>query len=266
MAENWVWRILCRYKFFALFGLAIFGVQIFLAYKSLNLSTSFIIGKAPEENRNTFNNLPPTALSNVLPNSVGDDENSAHHRRAAGAETNAVKKNIIDNNEAYESSSSELQHLGFVPPCKIQSKETISALHRAKTKDCREHIAQISCAIQAKHFYAEKLPSYCPVGNHTANSHLGCYRDEKEYRLLSGYFANFKSSNSWEKCIQLCLQSGFPYAGVQYGTECFCGVDAPPDASKIAEHNCNMQCSGQPQQLCGGYYAMNIYETGISSK
>lgn len=50
----------------------------------------------------------------------------------------------------------------------------------------------------------------------TAGKSLGCYRDEKNFRLLSGYYANLKTTNSPKHCINMCLQSGFPYAGVQY--------------------------------------------------
>ena len=45
---------------------------------------------------------------------------------------------------------------------------------------------------------------------------LGCYKDEKNYRILSGFYVDLKSHNSPEYCINLCLQSGFPFAGVQY--------------------------------------------------
>lgn len=45
---------------------------------------------------------------------------------------------------------------------------------------------------------------------------LGCYQDKKSMRLLSGYFTNLEQNNSPENCINLCLQSGFPYAGVEY--------------------------------------------------
>jgi protein xylosyltransferase len=59
------------------------------------------------------------------------------------------------------------------------------------------------------------LSFYCTSG-FTAGKSLGCYQDEKTFRLLSGYYANLKTTNSPKHCINMCLQSGFPYAGVQY--------------------------------------------------
>lgn len=159
-----------------------------------------------------------------------------------------------------------LDELDLQANCSITSKEAISALQRAKSKDCRQYIAQVSCAIQAGEFYPRRLPSYCPNGNYTANAHLGCFQDEKEYRLLSGYFVHFKNSNTPELCIDICLQSGYPYAGVEYSVECFCGTETPKSSLKLSDNKCDMRCSGDSNLLCGGYYAINIYETGIKSE
>ncbi|XP_037814712.1 xylosyltransferase oxt [Lucilia sericata] len=262
MAESLVWRLLCRYKIFFLVGFIIFGIQIFLAYKSLNLS-AFTSSDTPVVNNPDLSSMAvQKGRLAAQHNSASDDEDSSN----AALITRKRSADATLENDADVAASSLItaKQLGFTPVCNIQSKDAVSALQRAKTKDCRQHIAQIACAIQAGEFYATHLPSYCPRGNHSANTQLGCYRDEKEFRLLSGYFINFKSSNTPDKCVQLCLQSGFPYAGVQYGSECFCGVDAPPVAAKLADSSCNMKCSGDQHEICGGYYAMNVYETGIA--
>lgn len=262
MAESLVWRLVCRYKIFFLVGFIIFGIQIFLAYKSLNL-TNLTSSDTPDVNNPALLSVAKQrGRTAAQQNSASDDEDSSNaflmsRKRSAAAKS---QSDVID--DALISA----KQLGFTPICNIQSKDAVSALQRAKTKDCRQHIAQVACAIQAGEFYAPQLPSHCPRGNHSANTQLGCYRDEKEFRLLSGYFINFKSSNTPDKCVQLCLQSGFPYAGVQYGSECFCGADPPTDAAKLADSSCNMKCSGDQHEICGGYYAMNIYETGIASE
>ena len=51
-----------------------------------------------------------------------------------------------------------------------------------------------------------------------------------------------------------------------FRTECFCGNSEPPIAARLPDPSCNMKCSGDPKQACGGYYAINIYETGIASE
>ncbi|ALC43906.1 oxt [Drosophila busckii] len=217
-------RWIRRYRAFFLILLFIIAIQLFLAYKSVDI-----------ENQ-------PVPLQE-------EPEDAAQLRQAQVTE---------------RSVRLTADQLGFEPDCDINSKEAISALTRAKTTDCRKHIAQIACAIQADRFYATKLQSSCPAGNHTANVSLGCYRDDKDTRLLSGYFTSFKTSNSPSACIELCLQSGYPYAGVQYARECFCGYDTPPRQAKLPDSSCNMKCLGNIKEICGGYFAMNVYETGIA--
>jgi len=47
----------------------------------------------------------------------------------------------------------------------------------------------------------------------------GCYKDDKKKRILPDYFVMLKDNNSPKTCADLCLQSGFQYAGVQYGLD-----------------------------------------------
>jgi len=225
-------RWLRRYRAFFLILLLIVAIQLFLAYKSLDI--------------------------------VGGGSGSGFD----AAETPASPPPPLSQERVQPPPRTKLtaQQLGFQPECDILAREAISALQRAKTKDCRQHIAHIACAIQAGRFYAPQLRSSCPAGNHTANVSLGCYKDEKDRRLLAGYYSSSKTSNSPAKCVELCLQSGYPYAGVQYGRECFCGFDTPPRAAKIPDSSCNTKCLGNAKEICGGYYAMNIYETGIASE
>ncbi|BFF99022.1 xylosyltransferase oxt [Drosophila madeirensis] len=227
-------RWLRRYRAFFFILLLIIGIQLFLAYKSVDIvggsGSGLDVDLAQRNQRDVASDPVRAELPESLP-------------RPARLTAN---------------------QLGFQPECDIQAKEAISALQRAKTKDCRQHIAHIACSIQAGRFYAIQLKSSCPSGNHTANVSLGCYRDEKDRRLLGGYYTSFKSSNSPNVCVELCLQSGYPYAGVQYGRECFCGFDPPPKAAKLPDSSCNIKCLGNAKEICGGFYAMNIYETGIS--
>lgn len=51
-----------------------------------------------------------------------------------------------------------------------------------------------------------------------------------------------------------------------FRTECFCGENPPPSASKVADTSCNMKCPGDARQLCGGYFMMNVYQTGAVSE
>lgn len=58
----------------------------------------------------------------------------------------------------------------------------------------------------------------------------------------------------------------YGFNAVTCRTECFCGNDEPPMAARLADSSCNMKCPADAHMACGGYYTINIYQTGIASK
>lgn len=261
--ESLAGRFLRRYKAFFIFGLLILILQLILAYLlPIFGTTDDFVTHSGQYNSNTAassavnNNEDDASNSNVDTN----DYNAAHH----SIDEQSKLKTSIGKNKNIRTHQLKLDDIDFKPACMIVTKETISAVHRAKTQLCKEQIINTTCAIQADTFYADRLPNYCPNKNFIAMRSLGCYRDEKKFRILSGYYTNFKHLNTPSKCIQMCLQSGFLYAGVQYSTECFCGNSEPPVTSKLPDPECNYKCIGDAKQICGGYFTINIYETGIS--
>ncbi|XP_058124998.1 xylosyltransferase oxt [Anopheles ziemanni] len=257
-------RLMWRYRVFVLIGLLIVAAQLFLAYKLLRIPLS---GNETTEERDLSRKLyekyvkkPSTdgaagmnlsAASNDAAKGKQSDTDR-NHREVAGGKENGPAQ-----------SSLRLEELDFVPPCELTRKETVSAIHRAKSQSCKAKIVDVACKIKEGTFYPDQLPNSCPRGTHLPNRALGCFRDEKDFRLLSGYFTTFKTANSPEKCIRLCLQSGYPFAGVQYGYECFCGDDEPKVSVKLPDSSCNIKCPGDPKEACGGFFTMNVYETGI---
>lgn len=180
--------------------------------------------------------LPPTKTATqsyhtaAARNAILDDEdsNASHNfysksKISTGAQQPlSVQQSLpatikLESTQPHRKYQLRLNELEFVPSCDIDTKEAVSAIHRAQTQSCKQTIANITCAIQAGTFYSSFLPNYCPNENFIANRALGCFRDEKKFRILSGYYTNFKTLNTPAKCIQMCLQSGFLYAGVQYG-------------------------------------------------
>uniref|UniRef100_A0A2M4AJX4 protein xylosyltransferase n=1 Tax=Anopheles triannulatus TaxID=58253 RepID=A0A2M4AJX4_9DIPT len=224
-----------RYKVFFLIGLLLVSAQIFLAYKLLRLP---LTGNETTEERDVSRKLY---------------ENHAPQKAAVASKGKKVATG----------GQLKLAELPFVLPCEPTNKEAISAINRAKSETCKAKIVEVACEIQKNKFYPHHLPNYCPHGDHSPDRPLGCFRDEKAFRLLSSYYTRFKTNNTPERCILLCLQSGYPYAGVQYGYECFCGEVTPKVEAKLPDSSCNMKCTGDSKQVCGGYFTMNIYETGI---
>lgn len=163
---------------------------------------------------NLKNSVAPKLSSNakeeaqILNNNI-NNENSNNNNI-----TTSKSSNTLNNNT--QEIDSHLDKLHFQPICDIITKEAISAIHRAQSQICKQIIVNASCAIQNGVFYATKLPNYCPNDPFTPYRALGCHKDDKKFRTLSGYYINLKTTNTPTKCVDLCLQSGFVYAGVQY--------------------------------------------------
>jgi hypothetical protein len=90
--------------------------------------------------------------------------------------------------------------------------------------------------------------------------YLGCFKDQGDPtgtagRDLSGFVVNDPQMTT-DKCVSLCRDKGFKFAGTQYSSWCFCG-NAYGKSGKAS--NCNMKCSGNSNQICGGSWANSIY-------
>lgn len=101
---------------------------------------------------------------------------------------------------------------------------------------------------------------------HTPYKYLGCFRDTSEriFKTLHSLHV----TDSKKTCIDWCQAEGFVYAGLEYGTECYCGNQLPrlPNHPKIDESVCQAVCPGNAEEKCGGEWAMSLYETGNESK
>jgi hypothetical protein len=97
------------------------------------------------------------------------------------------------------------------------------------------------------------------TGSQPAGTYLGCFSDPNNPYNLDGYLER-SADNTPQSCIATCQAQGFAYAGVEYGQSCLCGNSydqfGPAD-------NCDMPCTGDASQMCGGYNANNVYATGL---
>lgn len=62
-------------------------------------------------------------------------------------------------------------------------------------------------------------------------------------------------------CYEMCAgeDAGFTFFGLQYGVECWCSATFS-EAAATAGGECDFECSGNPGELCGGNFAVLVYE------
>lgn len=92
--------------------------------------------------------------------------------------------------------------------------------------------------------------------------YLGCFRDQgnpwgTSGRDLSGYMEG-SNAQTVERCVKICREKGFSYAGLQYESQCLCGNRY---GSFGEADNCNMRCTGNREQICGGNWANSVYQS-----
>lgn len=90
---------------------------------------------------------------------------------------------------------------------------------------------------------------------------MGCYSDVtiKSRRALQGAFYSDLNRMSLERCLQYCSTKGYAYAGVEFSSECYCGHSVS-NSKADTEGYCNMTCSGNKMQICGGAPYISVYK------
>lgn len=102
------------------------------------------------------------------------------------------------------------------------------------------------------------LKGACSSGQTGANpGYVGCFMDMTDHDLKG--FSIKTQNNTPDSCIAMCRDKNFLYAGLQYGETCMCGSSY----GKYGEAaNCNMPCSGNKNEFCGGFAANSVFSTG----
>ena len=74
------------------------------------------------------------------------------------------------------------------------------------------------------------------------------------------------SSNTIESCTLACYNGGYTLAGMEYSAECWCGTSIQAGGAPASATDCNMLCSGNSTEYCGGPNRLTLYNyTGTPS-
>ncbi|WWD21023.1 hypothetical protein CI109_105504 [Kwoniella shandongensis] len=86
-----------------------------------------------------------------------------------------------------------------------------------------------------------------------------CIAEGSTGRALTGPHTS-SSSMTPATCTNFCSSQGYAIAGVEYGSECWCGnvLSSGASLSKTSTR-CNVKCSGASDLTCGGPASLNLY-------
>ncbi|KAK4184929.1 carbohydrate-binding WSC, partial [Podospora australis] len=86
----------------------------------------------------------------------------------------------------------------------------------------------------------------------------GCYVDSGSPRVLPVDKTSAVSGQmTVTKCLEAC--SGYTFAGVEFGVECWCGGSILETNKAGNEDQCDMQCAGDGGEICGGGNRVSVY-------
>ncbi|KAG7102365.1 WSC domain-containing protein like [Verticillium longisporum] len=99
---------------------------------------------------------------------------------------------------------------------------------------------------------AVTIENYVDTGCWTDNSQIGKSLSWPQDQLD-------KSVMTPSLCTEACRQGGFPYAGVEYGQECWCGAVMGNETRSVDASQCGIACKGDKTKTCGGRSRINIF-------
>lgn len=127
------------------------------------------------------------------------------------------------------------------------------------TKGPERATAQKSCdAPKLMTVATPKMSGYVDV---TAKGYkyIGCGLDNAGARTLKDELLT-GDDMTVEKCIDFCKGKSSKYAGIVYGSQCYCGGGVADDRKPGTASNCLMKCGGDESEVCGGADAISLYE------
>ncbi|KIM95067.1 hypothetical protein OIDMADRAFT_149202 [Oidiodendron maius Zn] len=105
-------------------------------------------------------------------------------------------------------------------------------------------------------------PTFPAVDNTTISDYqlLGCYSEGTSGRSLAWRQDQLSTSSlTVEECLFACKDGGYDYAGVEFAQECYCGVVLGNGTTLIDSSTCDMACTGDSSEICGGSSALDLY-------
>lgn len=105
------------------------------------------------------------------------------------------------------------------------------------------------------------MPTIVANGGGDRYGYVGCYNetaglpDTSGARTLSGGGKTFDGIMTVQMCVEYCSKNGnFPFAGVEYSRECWCGHRLSGLATKVADEECDT-----PVRLSSSYFPARVF-------
>lgn len=151
----------------------------------------------------------------------------------------------------------------------IRNAGTLSSSNSNCAMTCSGNSGEICGGPGLLSIYATSTPQLAAVpkvqttGLPSTWAYQGCYADSIGVRDTgaTGRETDFTNLTATE-CLNTCQSAGYNAGGMEYSSQCFCGtIDTfnSVNPALLGDSSCNMACSGDATQLCGGAGAISFY-------
>ncbi|VDI34944.1 Hypothetical predicted protein, partial [Mytilus galloprovincialis] len=95
-------------------------------------------------------------------------------------------------------------------------------------------------------------------------TYIGCFKDDYYNPILEASFIN-EPSMTISNCISICEVERHTFAGLRYGTKCFCDsvITINLTLVHLADTKCIRPCGGNATQYCGAWLKLALYQLDI---
>lgn len=77
-------------------------------------------------------------------------------------------------------------------------------------------------------------------------------------RALNGTYLYDSVGMTIQKCLNYCAQQNYSLAGLEFQSQCYCGLEFKPGYS-LGQTGCNLTCAGDPSTRCGGRARLDVF-------
>jgi len=132
---------------------------------------------------------------------------------------------------------------------------------------CKGNHSEICGGGNTISYYTSQVSNASPVISHTSGSqpwnYRSCWGEPQQGRALPNKIIS--SGATAQTCLDAATAMGFAHAGLEYGGECWAAI-AEPYGGEIPESYCDMPCSLDTSQSCGGGFTLTLYSAATIAK
>ncbi|KAF7509242.1 hypothetical protein GJ744_008302 [Endocarpon pusillum] len=131
---------------------------------------------------------------------------------------------------------------------------------------CNGNPSQICGANQRYSVWQDTTyPAVDPTTIASQYTPLGCYTDNGSRSRAISYRQDQLDFNTLTTgaCLDACGKQNYPFAGTEFGGECYCGYQLLDGSAPTSSAECSTSCTGDATQTCGGPGRLSVYEAKI---